>query len=301
LEKIASIDIGSNTLRLLIAEKIGERFRVLFRDREIVRLGRNFYPHHLLSAQAMEAAVKVLSRFKIKADKAGATPIIAVGTGVLRGAGNISDFLESVDRETGVSVKILSGPEEALIMAKGVLSVFTSTYGENVIFDVGGGSTEFVVVNNGQIDHCISLPLGIVGLTERFLMSNPPRMNELESLKVHCQNILRKNLAMNDKINYLIGTAGTVTTLAAMAKKLSDYDPDQINGTVLTKEYLLELSKKILALPFNQRAELTGLETGRADIIGAGILLVLEIMDYFLQESLLVSDAGLLEGLILET
>ncbi|MCJ7833527.1 MAG: Ppx/GppA family phosphatase, partial [Deltaproteobacteria bacterium] len=104
MEKIASIDIGSNTLRLLIAEKTGEGFRPVFRNREIVRLGRNFYPHRLLSAQSMEAAVKVLSRFKIRADKAGAAQIIAAGTGVLREAENISFFLEKVDRETGVSV-----------------------------------------------------------------------------------------------------------------------------------------------------------------------------------------------------
>jgi len=301
LGKIASIDIGSNTLRFLIAEKRGEGFRLVFRDREIVRLGGNFYPHRLLSAQAMEAAVKVLGRFKIRAEQEGVSRIIAAGTGVLREAENISFFLERVDRETGVSVKILKGPEEARIMAKGVFSVFPSTFGKTIIFDVGGGSTEFVVVNDGQIGRRTSLPLGVVGLTERFLRSNPPTKNEADSLKVHCQNILKKNLPKNDKINRLIGTAGTITTLAAMAKNLCDYDPEKINKTVLTKEYLIELSKKILALSFNQRAELTGLETGRADIIAAGILLVLEVMDYFSQESLLVSDAGLLEGLILET
>jgi len=299
LGKIASIDIGSNTLRSLVAEKTGKEFHPIFRDREIVRLGRSFYPDRLLDSQAMEAAVKVLSRYKIRADKAGATQIIAVGTGVLREAENSSDFLERVVRETGISVKILKGPEEARIMAKGVFSVFPSTFGKTVIFDVGGGSTEFVVVNDAQIGRRTSLPLGVVGLTERFLKSNPPKKNEAVSLKVHCQNILKKNLPKNDKINCLIGTAGTITTLAAMAKNLCDYDPEKINKTVLTKEYLIELSKKILALSFNQRAELTGLETGRADIIGAGILLVLEVMDYFSQESLLVSDAGLLEGLIL--
>ncbi|MCJ7833597.1 MAG: hypothetical protein MUQ20_04340, partial [Deltaproteobacteria bacterium] len=256
-------------------------------------------PNRLLSTQAMEAAVKILSRFKFRADKAGATQIIAVGTGVLREAENISGFLERVDRETGLSVKILKGHEEARIMAKGVLSVFPSTFGKTVIFDVGGGSTEFVFVDEGKIDQRVSLPLGVVGLTERFLRSDPPKTNESEFLKSYCQNILRKKLVKNDKITNLIGTAGTVTTLAAMAKNLGDYDPEKINKTVLTKEYLIELSKKILALSFNQRAELTGLEPERADIIGAGILMVLEIMDYFSQESLLVSDAGLLEGLIL--
>jgi exopolyphosphatase/guanosine-5'-triphosphate,3'-diphosphate pyrophosphatase len=300
LEKIASIDIGSNTLRLLIAEKTEDGFRSIFRDREIVRLGRDFYPNRLLSSQAMENAVKVLKRFKIRTKQDGVTQLLAVGTGVLREAENILFFLEKVKQESDVSVNVLSGVEEAGLMAKGVLSIFPSTYGKTIIFDIGGGSTEFVFVNDGQMEDRVSVPLGVVGLSEKFLQTDPPKSNESDSLKVHCQNILRKNSANNDRINILIGTAGTVTTLAAMAKNLSDYDPDRINGTVLTSENLLELSKKILAMPFEQRAELTGLEPGRADIITAGILLVLEIMDHFSQRVLLVSDAGLLEGLILK-
>ena len=300
MEKIASIDIGSNTLRLLLAEKTGEKFRALFRDREIVRLGRNFYPDRLLSAQAIKAALMVLKRFKVRAEHEGVAQFRVVGTGVLREAENALFFIDQVTRETGVLVNIIHGLEEARIMAKGVLSIFPSTYGKTVIFDLGGGSTEFVFMNDGKMDERISLPLGVVGLTEKFLISNPPRSNELESLRVHCQNILKKNLAKNDRINNIIGTAGTVTTLAAIAKNLIVYDPDQINGTVLTKETLVELSNKILSLSFDQRAELKGLEPERADIIGAGILLVLEIMIYFSQTVLLVSDAGLLEGLILD-
>ena len=227
------------------------------------------------------------------------TQLSAVGTGVLREAENIRFFLEKVKKETDVSVKIISGVEEAGLMAKGVLSFFPSTPGKTIIFDIGGGSTEFVFLRNGQMEDRVSMPLGVVGLTEKFLQTDPPKSSEADSLKVYCQNILRKNLANNDSINNLIGTAGTVTTLAAMTKSLVAYDPDQINGTVLTIDNLLALSNKILAMPFEDRAKLAGLEPGRADIISAGILLVLEIMDHFSQQELLVSDAGLLEGLIL--
>jgi exopolyphosphatase / guanosine-5'-triphosphate,3'-diphosphate pyrophosphatase len=299
LEKFASIDIGSNTLRLLIAERKDEGFRPRFRDREIVRLGRNFYPHRLLTSPAMEAALTVLNRFKIKSDQEGVTQLSAVGTGVLREAENILFFLEKVKQDTGITIKIISGVEEAGLMAKGILSIFPSTRGKTIFFDIGGGSTEFVFLRNGQIEDRVSMPLGVVGLTEKFLQTDPPQSNELDSLKVYCQNILRKNLANNDNINNLIGTAGTVTTLAAMTKNLIAYDPDLINGTALTSENLLALTNKILAMPFEDRAKLTGLEPGRADIISAGILLVLEIMDHFSQKVLLVSDAGLLEGLIL--
>ncbi len=217
----------------------------------------------------------------------------------MREAQNIAIFLDRIEKETRLPVRIISGLEEARLMAKGVLSLFPSRSGETVIFDMGGGSTEFVFMKEGQMAERLSLPLGVVALTERFLKSDPPGPDESELLKGHCQNILKKNLTNNDNIKNLIGTAGTVTTLAAMVKKLFDYDPDQINGTVLTKDRLRQLSEEIFALPLDQRAKLAGLEPGRADVIAAGLLLVLEILDHFSQEDLLVSDAGLLEGLIL--
>lgn len=299
MEKIASIDIGSNTLRLLIVEKTAQGCYPVCRDREIVRLGRNFYPDRFLSSQAMEAAVKVLKRFTIRAGQEGVTHIFAAGTGVLREAGNSGFFLDWIEKETRLPVRIISGLEEARLMAKGVLSIFPPGNEETVIFDMGGGSTEFVFMRGDRMTERLSLPLGVIALTELFLKSDPPLRDETEFLKGHCRNILKNNLVKNDIINNLIGTAGTVTTLAAMAQKLFFYDPDRINGTVLTRDRLWQLSKEILALPFDQRARLTGLEPGRADIIVAGLLAVLEILDHFSQEALLVSDAGLLEGMIL--
>jgi exopolyphosphatase / guanosine-5'-triphosphate,3'-diphosphate pyrophosphatase len=299
LEKIASIDIGSNTLRLLIAEKTAEGYQPVCRDREIIRLGRNFYPHRLLAPSAMEGAVRVLKRFKDRADQEGVIRFMAVGTGVLREAKNSPIFLENIRRETGLPVRIIPGLEEAIIMARGVLSIFPLRPGIIFIFDMGGGSTEFVMLKDGVMVERVSLPLGVVALTERFLLSDPPMEKERHSLKVYGRNILKKNLGKNDKINYLIGTAGTVTTLAAMVNHYTNYNPDQINGMALTKDQVFTLGREIFTLPLDRRANLPGLETGRADIIGAGILLVLEIMDHFSQETLWVSDSGLLEGLIL--
>jgi exopolyphosphatase/guanosine-5'-triphosphate,3'-diphosphate pyrophosphatase len=300
MERIASIDVGSNTLRLLVAEKKKEDFQVLFRDREIVRLGRNFFPDRLLLPQTIEAAVKVLKRFKTEAERSGVERVIAAGTGVLREAKNIRVLLSEVEAQTGIVIRVLGGLEEAALMAKGVLSIFPPTDQETVIFDNGGGSTEFVFINHGRIAHQASLPLGVVGLTEAFLKSDPPTLGEVQTLREFSGNILRKNFAGNDKNLRLIGTAGTVTTLAAMISRLDEYEPGRINGVVLFRAPLEGLLQTLLSLPCKERAGLTGLEPGRADIIPAGLLLVLEMMTFFNQESLLVSDAGLLEGLILE-
>ncbi|MEW6187034.1 MAG: Ppx/GppA phosphatase family protein [Thermodesulfobacteriota bacterium] len=300
MERIASIDVGSNTLRLLVAEKKKEAFQVLFRDREIVRLGRNFFPDRLLLPQTIEAAVKVLKRFKAEVDHAGVQRVVTAGTGVLRQAKNISFFLNEVEAQTGIAIRVLSGLEEAALMTKGVLSIFPPTGQKTVIFDSGGGSTEFVFLDRGQVEYRGSLPLGVVGLTEEFLKSDPPTSGQARALREFSGKILRKNLAGNDKKLRLIGTAGTVTTLAAMVTRLAEYDPERINGLVLTRGPLEGLLQTILSLPGKERAGLRGLEPGRADIIPAGLLLVLEIMEYFSQDSLLVSDAGLLEGMILE-
>jgi exopolyphosphatase / guanosine-5'-triphosphate,3'-diphosphate pyrophosphatase len=299
LEKLASIDIGSNTLRLLIAEKTAHGFQPLYRDREIVRLGGEFYPRRLLQPSAMDKAVRVLKRFKTRSDQEGAFRIKALGTGVLREAENRLIFLERIKQEAGVTVRIVSGQEEALLMARGVLSGITLAEGETVVFDMGGGSTEFVRGPGEPGSGAVSLPLGVVTLTERFLLSDPPGIPEQQALRDFGRTILRENLGRNDKIQNLIGTAGTVTTLAAMALKMTAYDPALIHGLILTRKGLEELAGQIFSLPLAERILLPGLEKGRADLVAAGVLMVLEIMDYFSRENLTVSDTGLLEGIIL--
>jgi exopolyphosphatase / guanosine-5'-triphosphate,3'-diphosphate pyrophosphatase len=300
LDRIASIDIGSNTLRLLIAEKTETGLKPVYRDREIVRLGRNFYPERRMSSLSFELALSVLKRFKRAIESYGACPIRAVGTGVLREATNTQFFLKAAQERIDLPIRIISGLEEARIMARGTLSVFTSPPDRTTIFDIGGGSTEVAFLKNRKLRDRQSLPLGVVGLTEVFLPSDPSSEKEMAALRNHCRNILEKNLPGDATIDVLIGTAGTATTLAAMAKKLTSYDPDLINGTVLTRDQLAGLFNEMVTLPISQRAQLPGLEPGRADIIFPGLVLVQELLTFFRQEKFLVSDAGLLEGLMLD-
>jgi exopolyphosphatase/guanosine-5'-triphosphate,3'-diphosphate pyrophosphatase len=299
LETIASIDIGSNTLRLLIAEKIDEGYRPVFRDREIVRLGGNFYPQKVLADAAVARAVNVLIRFRELAEKHGVSAIRAVATGVLREAVNNLVFLEKIREEVNISVRIISGEEEAGLMAQGVLSGLNIGPNEALVFDLGGGSTEFVLIQENKVRELLSLPLGVVTLTERFLISDPPSRFEQQQVRDYGRNILREKLSESGNIKVLVGTAGTVTTLAAISENLKEYDPAVINGIRLSRDRLEQLAETLLSLNLEQRRRLTGLEKGRADLICAGILVVLEIMDHFSQDCLLVNDSGLLEGIIL--
>ncbi|MBI5582948.1 MAG: Ppx/GppA family phosphatase [Deltaproteobacteria bacterium] len=300
MNKAAAIDIGSNTLRLLIANIEGNRLLPIIRDREIVRLGRNFYPERILSAEAMDLALRVLGRFRRQMEQERINNLRAAGTGVLREAQNSDGFIEAVRRETNLKLEIISGEEEAELSAWGVLSVFPRLSTRTFIFDLGGGSAEFVNLDGNRLETAVSLPLGVVGLTELFLPSDPPGPAEIKRLQAYVLEILMKNIQPAPALPRLIGTAGTVTTLAAMVQGLTDYDPDRINGSVLDRDTLDRLLSTMGSLPLERRSRLPGLEPGRSDIIVAGLAVVLTVMLFFKVAELWVSDAGLLEGLLLE-
>ncbi len=266
----------------------------------MVRLGRNFFPERVIGGQPLASALKVLKRFQKTGVQEGVARFRAAGTGILRESLNTHQFLESVRSTTGISIEVLSGEEEARLSALGVLSVFPDLTGPACIFDLGGGSLEFTWVRSGIIGETVSLPLGAVGLTEQFLLFDPPRKQEIERLREHCLETLRKKININKSVNYLIGTAGTVTTLSALAKKLAEYDPSRINGSVLDRDTLNRLLFELTSISLTTRQTLPGLEPGRADIITAGLLAVLSILEFFEADTLRVSDAGLLEGLLLD-
>lgn len=300
MKKAGAIDVGSNTLRLLIALIEGNRVLPVCRDREMVRLGRNFFPERVIGRQTLASALRVLERFQRTGVREGVTRFRAAGTGILRVSTNTHQFLEAVRRTTGISIEILSGEEEARLSALGVLSVFRNITVPSCIFDLGGGSAEFTWVQSGRIRETVSLPLGAVGLTEQFLLSDPPLKQEIGRLRGHCLKTLRTRIPVNESVGCLIGTAGTVTTLTAMAKKLVEYDPSRINGSVLDRDALNRLLFELTSIPLTTRQNLPGLEPGRADIITAGLVVVLSILDFFDTDTLRVSDAGLLEGLLLD-
>jgi exopolyphosphatase/guanosine-5'-triphosphate,3'-diphosphate pyrophosphatase len=300
LKKAGAIDVGSNTLRLLIAQIEGNRVLPVCRDREMVRLGRNFFPERVIGRQSLESAFKVLERFQRTGAQEGIARFRAAGTGILRESSNTRQFLEAVLRTTGISIEVLSGEEEARLSALGVLSVFQDISGPTCIFDLGGGSVEFTWVQSGKIGSTVSVPLGVVGLTEQFLLSDPPMKKEIDRLREHCLETLRKRINISESVSCLIGTAGTVTTLTAMAKKLAEYDPSRINGSVLDRDTLSRLLFELASISLAARRELPGLEPDRADIITAGLVVVQSILDFFNTNTLRVSDAGLLEGLLLD-
>jgi exopolyphosphatase/guanosine-5'-triphosphate,3'-diphosphate pyrophosphatase len=304
MPRLASIDIGSNTLRLFIAEGHATNpLRPIRVERRITRLGERFLPSRILQSPAMARSIGALREFARLMAENGVQDYLAAATAVVREAGNGADFLRRVEDEAGLRVRLLSGTEEAELGLRGAASVVAGGDTPLALFDIGGGSTEVIrqVPGESQGVESVSLPLGVVHLTETFLRDDPPGLEACARLAAHVRGVLEAAgfPALTDRLLW-VGTAGTATTLAAMYLELQHYDPERINGVVLERPWLADLCNRLAGTPVTARRGIVGLEPGREDIILAGGLVTLELMETFRFSRVTVSDAGLLEGLFLE-
>lgn len=297
---LAALDIGSNTIRLILASpeeglRAKKVYQRLPRLSQGLEAGKPFHP------AARARARKVLAGFNRLLRAAGAASALAGATMAARLAADGPEFMAGLERDYGWRVRILSGEEEARLTVRGVLSGLAPPPADGLIFDVGGRSTELSLLKSGRLSDLISLDLGVVALTESFLRHDPPRPDELAALGQTAKDALAKGLkAINAGRPALIGTAGTVTTVAAMIMGLADYRPDRVNGARVGRAGLENLYRLLAGETCAERARRPGLPPARADVIVAGLIIVLALMGLTGNDSLLVSDSGLLEGLWLE-
>jgi exopolyphosphatase/guanosine-5'-triphosphate,3'-diphosphate pyrophosphatase len=309
MSRIASLDVGSNTVRLLIAESASAtKFRSLRVERIITRLGGGFSPARGLDEAAMERTLAALRSFADLVKREKAERVFAVGTGVLREAGNGRAFMEAAERETGLSIRLLTGEEEARLMLRGVMGVLRDREAPRLVTDVGGWSTEVLWVEGGKPLHTASLALGAVALTENFLTGDPPSHSGLQRLSARIRSEFfglrgeweRKGKRGRGLHPHLVGTAGTATTLAAMDLALPIYDPRKIDGHLISLPGLRQIYHRLQSLQVEERRKIAGLEKGREDLIVAGSAVLLTLMEIFDRTALEVVDSGLLEGVLLE-
>jgi exopolyphosphatase/guanosine-5'-triphosphate,3'-diphosphate pyrophosphatase len=303
--RVAVIDVGTNTVRLLVAESAGRSaYRPLLTDQEITRLGEGLLPDKMLQSAPIRRTLHVLRRFRETAEARGAATIRAVGTSALREAVNRAAFLARARDEAGLEIAVISGEEEARLALLGVRAGVPTLPHRLVMLDIGGGSTELLLADGPRILASASTGLGVVKLTERFLRADPPEPVELDSLRRVAASrfdcLLREELRGRAPEAALAGTAGTVTSLAAIDLGLVPYDPGRVNGHRLTRERVAELLRRLASLPLARRREVRGLEAGRADVIVAGTVVCLAAMDAMRAECLTVSDGGLREGILLD-
>lgn len=304
---LAGIDIGTNTLRLLIAETGPGLFREIHSERRITRLGERLDRTGILSADAQKRSIAALADFSGSIITYKAEKVSAVGTSALRNAANSEEFIARVNRRTGLGVRVITGEEEAKLTLLGVVTALVTAgcgaegIDSALIVDIGGGSTEFIMTGPGGAAQSLSLPLGAVYLTERFIRHDPPIEGEAAAIRQFVREELERQPGLHrDCRGPLIGTAGTITTLAAIDRKLVAYSPDKINGYILNRESIDGMISMLCRSSLQERRQIAGLEQGREDIILAGGLIAQEIMHRFAFPEMLVSDWGLREGIVLD-
>ena len=304
VKKIASIDIGTNTIRMAVWEKDSNGdFHEIHSNRAIVRLGEGMSSGKRLLDHRINKAVDTLSQFKKECEQISDVEICAVATSAVREAENKTEFVDKVKREIGIEIKVIPWEEEARLTLQGVFWRLPASDSTTLSFDIGGGSTEFILSEGDQLIQTFGSKLGVVRLTERFLTQHPVDLKEYDSLVgfLHCEIEKIYESFSKPKISRIIGTAGTVTTLAAIKNNVIPYDPKKIHGTNLTLEQIKQIQENLKAMTLEERLKLPALERGREDLIISGTAIVIEVMAVFGIEDLTVCEYGLREGTILDS
>ncbi len=306
----ASMDIGTNTLRLLVAVIDGDKLKPLIVKRSITRLGGDFKEDSGIAETSMQRAVDVLKVFADITKEYDVQCVFAIATSVVRRAKNRDDFIKRVFNETGIRINVISGDEEARLSLLGVLSVVEGKDKKHLVIDIGGGSTEFILTEGSSMLGAWSMEMGVVHLTEKYLKSDPPSHAELKAMENEIDGVIKnlKDLMNRDLPRafsrepsaLFVGTAGTITTLAAIDQKLETYVPERINNYILRYANVKNIYEYLVSLPLKQRQDVLSLEKGREDLIIPGTAIVLKTMGMFGFDNITVSDAGLLEGILLK-
>jgi exopolyphosphatase/guanosine-5'-triphosphate,3'-diphosphate pyrophosphatase len=304
--RLSAVDIGTNSFHLIIAEADNKSasFKILGREKEIVRLGSGSSDMKYLSPEAITRGVETLKRFKGLADSAEA-PLRAIATSAVREAINKREFIKRASDEAGVRVEIASGYEEARFIYLGVLQALPVFDKKILLVDIGGGSTEFLIGQRREIFYDNSLKLGAIRLTQRFFPSD-----KIESKAVkECRRFIRGTMnpvtrqIENYSFDTVVGSSGTIANIGNMVNAMKSGEPQvRINNFTFTKDELYEIIEKLIeAKSEKQRLKIPGLDPSRADIITAGALILEQIFKELHVKQLTVSDFALREGIILDT
>lgn len=300
---LAGIDIGTLTCRLLIAELAPSgTLRELRSDRRILRLGQGVDRDRMLRGDAMARVAETLKEWCTLMEGYQVDASIAVATSAVRDAGNREEFVRLIHRQTGLEIEILSGEEEARRTILGIRSGLPAGVSDVLALDIGGGSTEFILDRPGQTPMMRSVDIGVVRLCERLLRHDPPTSEEIHQARewVRAETVAAVGEMTLPVGLTFVGTAGTITSLAAMAQQLPTYEPARIHNYRLARTVVEELESTLLARTKSERVGLPGLEANREEVIAAGAIILRTVMETVRIPSLLVSDLGLREGVLLD-
>ena len=297
---LAAIDLGTNTARLLIGyRELSGAISPLLIKRQITRLGGGFSRESGISVEAQERTTAAMIDFAGEIRRHGAATIRAVATSAIRDAVNGYSLCAALYRETGISIEVIDGREEGLLTLRGVLAGLDDTQDDLLVFDVGGGSTEYTLTRGKEPVFTRSLPLGVVRLTEgKDSLAGMEDKIDRELARLAGELADSGYLPALDEVT-LVGTAGTATSLAAISMRMTDYNYRLVNNYSLSLKEIRDIFAMLLPMKPEERRQVPGLERGREDLIVAGTMLTLRTMETFGFNRLKISDFGLLEGVFL--
>lgn len=300
--RVAAIDIGSNSTRLLVADVEGGAVREMFRRSIVTRLGDRVDQTGRLAEDAQQRVLDVLADYRDEFTRAGAERIGGVATSAVRDSANGASFVAEVDRRTGIKIDLIKGDREARLTFAGACSGGAVGDEPTVVIDVGGGSTEFIVGAAGRLDHYVSTDVGAVRHSERFLLNDPPSQDQLEALIESVRSEIREQVprADRERARVGVGVAGTPTVLASVDQKLEHFDPWKVHGHKLTRDACERLLGELAELPLAERRKVTGLHPDRAPTIVAGAAIMLAAMYEFSLDAITVSEHDILYGIALQ-
>jgi exopolyphosphatase/guanosine-5'-triphosphate,3'-diphosphate pyrophosphatase len=301
--RVAAIDIGTNTILLLIADLEADGSVSVIRDEQVIaRLGKGVDANRFILPETFDKALRYLRDYQTIIDQANVDRFIACGTSFLRDSCNRDEFVGFIKDELGIEIKVLSGDQEASLTYEGAISEFVKPDIEQhfAVLDIGGGSTELSFGRENKIESRVSLDIGSVRLTERFLKTSPPSDQGLNEATRFVRSQLC-TLVRYPATTTLLGVAGTLTTLAALDLKLTHYDRSRVNGHVLSQNTIESIFRGLKTKTTEEIGRYSEILPGRVDIIVAGILILLEVLKATGREEIIVSDRGLRYGIALST
>ncbi|MGZ9050555.1 MAG: Ppx/GppA phosphatase family protein [Allosphingosinicella sp.] len=306
--RVAVVDMGTNSTRLLVADIDGEQVEEIERRNTVTRLGRGVDLTHQLSADAMEAVCATVGEYKAIYEELGAERVDAIATSAVRDADNGDAFIAELRERFALNARILSGEQESELTYRGATSqrepdtageiAQGDATGSTLVCDIGGGSTELICGRGGKVGFHASLQVGVVRHTERHLTGDPPNTEALEELAADVRGLIDEAMASDPSAvaEHAIAVAGTPTSLAAIDQQLDPYDPRRVHGYRLSLRSIQRMFSRLASLPLVERLRIPGLHPGRAPTIVAGTVILVEVMRAFGLDEIEASEHDILWG-----
>jgi exopolyphosphatase/guanosine-5'-triphosphate,3'-diphosphate pyrophosphatase len=298
--RYAVIDVGTNSVKFCIGEREQDgTWRTVVDRAEVTRLGEGLAETGRLGGEPVERTADAIAAMVEEARREGAEDVAAVGTAGLRIAPNAGDLIEAVKSRCGVEVEVISGDEEARLAYKAVMAALPGEPGTLVVFETGGGSSQFTFGQGEQIDERFSVDVGAARFTERFGLDAAVSEDVVGEARAAIAAELDR-IENREPADLVVGMGGAITNMAAVAHELEEYDPAAIQGSVLGRDEVERQIERYRTSSADERRAITGLQPGRAEVILAGACIVATVLDLLGRDSLTVSDRGLRHGLLVE-